>query len=474
MEVNEAIESSKNRSISCPYLDTINRHVLDFDFEKLCSVSLSHLNVYACLVCGQYFQGRGRNSHAYTHSIEFDHHVWINLDTLKFYCLPENYEIVDAALNDIKNVLRPTFEAERTASLDENARMSRALDGTMFYSGVVGMNNIRETDYINVVLHSLLFVKPIRNFFLREKSYINCNVPPGDLVFTLAIRFGELTRKVWNSGNFKSHVSPHEMIQSVVKVSQKKFKMEKQSDPVAFLSWFLNNLHASLNRDKSKRIAVVTKTFQGKLEVFSKKVPLTDDQKERKILLKSDEYKPTQAKQPYFFLTLDVPPPPLFTDPMEFNIIPQVSLAELLCKFNGVHEKEYKTYKDFHLKRFIIIKLPKYLILHVKRFSHNFFFKEKNPTLVNFSIKGLDMRDYVHPSYLDKCKSTTYDLVANVSVDPEPGIAGRINYFVHVLHQPTGKWFQIRDLQVTEIMPPMISLSESYIQIWEQTPSGST
>lgn len=41
----------------CPYLDTINRNVLDFDFEKLCSVSLTRINVYACLVCGKYFQG---------------------------------------------------------------------------------------------------------------------------------------------------------------------------------------------------------------------------------------------------------------------------------------------------------------------------------------------------------------------------------------------------------------------------------
>lgn len=40
----------------CPYLDTIDRAVLDFDFEKLCSVSLSRVNVYACLVCGKYFQ----------------------------------------------------------------------------------------------------------------------------------------------------------------------------------------------------------------------------------------------------------------------------------------------------------------------------------------------------------------------------------------------------------------------------------
>lgn len=40
------------------YLDTINRNVLDFDFERVCSVSLSNLNVYACLVCGKYFQGK--------------------------------------------------------------------------------------------------------------------------------------------------------------------------------------------------------------------------------------------------------------------------------------------------------------------------------------------------------------------------------------------------------------------------------
>ena len=41
----------------CPYLDSINRSLLDFDFEKTCSVSLSNLNVYACLVCGKYFRG---------------------------------------------------------------------------------------------------------------------------------------------------------------------------------------------------------------------------------------------------------------------------------------------------------------------------------------------------------------------------------------------------------------------------------
>jgi len=73
------------------------RSVLDFDFEKLCSVSLSHINVYACLVCGKYFQGNWW-SHVFSQwftffiqSVSFDclmclaaakYSTWLNLDTL--------------------------------------------------------------------------------------------------------------------------------------------------------------------------------------------------------------------------------------------------------------------------------------------------------------------------------------------------------------------------------------------------------
>lgn len=83
--------------------------MLDFDFERFCSVSLSNLNVYACLVCGKYFQGRSQKSHAYTHSLEAGHHVYINLLTEKVYCLPDSYEINDPSLDDIRHVLNPRY-----------------------------------------------------------------------------------------------------------------------------------------------------------------------------------------------------------------------------------------------------------------------------------------------------------------------------------------------------------------------------
>lgn len=95
------VESSNNH-IMCPYLDTIKRNLLDFDFEKKCSISLQTTNVYCCLVCGIYFQGRTPNTYAYMHSIDFDHHVFVNMHNKRIYCLPDDYEVFDASLNDIK------------------------------------------------------------------------------------------------------------------------------------------------------------------------------------------------------------------------------------------------------------------------------------------------------------------------------------------------------------------------------------
>lgn len=47
------------------------------------------------------FIGRGPNTHAYMHSVQAGHHVFLNLQTLRFYCIPDNYEIIDSSLDDI-------------------------------------------------------------------------------------------------------------------------------------------------------------------------------------------------------------------------------------------------------------------------------------------------------------------------------------------------------------------------------------
>ncbi|XP_036291791.1 U4/U6.U5 tri-snRNP-associated protein 2 isoform X2 [Pipistrellus kuhlii] len=443
---NGRVDSEDRRSRHCPYLDTINRSVLDFDFEKLCSISLSHINAYACLVCGKYFQGRGLKSHAYIHSVQFSHHVFLNLHTLKFYCLPDNYEIIDSSLEDITYVLKPTFTKQQIANLDKQAKLSRAYDGTTYLPGIVGLNNIKANDYANAVLQALSNVPPLRNYFLEEDNYKNIKRPPGDIMFLLVQRFGELMRKLWNPRNFKAHVSPHEMLQAVVLCSKKTFQITKQ--------------------------AIVTDVFQGTMRIFTKKLPHPDlPAEEKEQLLHNDEYQETMVESTFMYLTLDLPTAPLYKDEKEQLIIPQVPLFNILAKFNGITEKEYKTYKENFLKRFQLTKLPPYLIFCIKRFTKNNFFVEKNPTIVNFPITNVDLREYLSEEVQAVHKNTTYDLIANIVHDGKPSEG---SYRIHVLHHGTGKWYELQDLQVTDILPQMITLSEAYIQIWKRRDNDET
>lgn len=460
-------KSGDLRSRSCPYLDTINRSVLDFDFEKLCSVSLSHINVYACLVCGKYFQGRGFKSHAYTHSVQEGHHVFLNLETMKFYCLPDNYEIIDQSLEDIVYVLNPTFLPEQISQVDGTSRLSRAYDGSTYLPGIVGLNNIKANDYCNVILQALSHVAPVRNYFLCEENYANIKRAPGDQMFILVQRFGELIRKLWNPRNFKAHVSPHEMLQAVVRCSCKKFQITEQGDSVEFLSWFLNALHTCLGGTKKNRETIVSRTFRGKMRIYSRKVPPIDmKEDEKNKLLATDDYKERLDETTFMYLTCDLPAPPLYPDEMRENIIPQVPLFGILNKFNGLAEKEYKTYKDSTLKRFEITQLPPFIILYIKRFNKTTFILEKNPTIVNFPVKAIDFGELLSAEVRARHRHTSYDLIANIVHDGEPG-AGKGTYRVHILHKGSGKWFELQDLHTVDILPQMITLSESYIQIYE-------
>ncbi len=103
----------------------------------MCSISLSNVNVYACLVCGKYFQGRGTKSHAYFHSINEDHHVYMNLDTLKTYLLPEGHEVIDESLEDIKYVVNPVYIPEQVAKIDKEPKTGHDLANKPYVPGTL-------------------------------------------------------------------------------------------------------------------------------------------------------------------------------------------------------------------------------------------------------------------------------------------------------------------------------------------------
>ena len=51
--------------------------------------------------------------------------------------------------------------------LDKLVTYARALDGTDFLPGCIGLNNIKKTDYVNVIIQSLCRITSLRDFFLQ-------------------------------------------------------------------------------------------------------------------------------------------------------------------------------------------------------------------------------------------------------------------------------------------------------------------
>ena len=369
--------------VSDLYLETVNRSMLDFDFEKLCSVSLSNLNVYACLVCGKYFQGRGTTSHAYFHALHEGHHVYLNLGTLKVYVLPESYEVHHKSLDDIKFVVDPKFtQQEVMRQLDKMPRVAYDLQGRKYIPGFVGLNNIRQNDYFNVIIQALAHTTPLRNFFLLESSL------KGSGASELVSRTAILMRKMWSGKSFKSHVSPHELLQQVNISSSKKYSLTTQSDPVEFISWFLNALHKDLGGTHVPGSSIIHKVFQGTVRVRTQQISSSEGVDNRTHFRSHHEI--TTKNTPFLMLTLDLPPPPLFQDEVARNIIPQVDLMQLLNKYDGKTRLELAGQR----KIFTITQLPPVLIFHIKRFVKSSLGEtEKNPTIVTYPTTSLDMRN---------------------------------------------------------------------------------
>lgn len=451
------------------YLDTIARDRLDFDFEKLCSVTLSNINVYACLVCGKYYTGRGTKTPAYFHALEVGHHVYINMETKKVYVLPEGYEVQSKSLDDIKVVVDPRFTPEEVKTLDRRKEPAWDLAGKKYTPGFVGLNNIKANDYLNVVVQALAHVPALRNFFMLEELSSRPE---------LAKRFSTLVRKIWNPKAFKSHVSPHELIQNISLRSGKRFSLTEQADPVDFLSWFLNNLHLSVGGSKTKpHSSLIQRFFQGSLRVESQTITARADAGDR---LRFEDAAIKSQSTPFTILTLDLPPAPLFQDDTDRNIIPQVPLTTILQKYNGVAAQERM---NVRMRYRLLHPLPPYLVMHIKRFQANKFLQsQRNPTIVTFNPRALDLSPYVEPNpqVHQMGDPIVYDLVANITYegvkvrdDSVEGEAERKVWKVQVKEGgESQQWWEMQDLFVDKVNADLLATKESYVMVWERRKAG--
>lgn len=140
----------------------------------------------------------------------------------------------------------------------------------------------------------------------------------------------------------------------------------------------------------------------------------------------------------------------------------QVAIYELLHKFDGKREQADVTVGRRTLR---LLSLPPFLLLSMARFTKNRFFVEKNPTIVNFPAKSLNLKGSI--ARLPRKKGaaepvTAYNLLASVSHVGDKRPEGRYKVYVHRGSENT--WFDVHDLHVQETQAEAVVITEAYFQ----------
>lgn len=426
-------------------LETIDKKKLDFDFEKSCSVSLSNLNVYCCLVCGKYLHGRQSNTPAFLHSVNDGHHVYVNFSNLKFYLLPEGIEIEDKgtleSLNSLRYAIRPTFADSEIAQFPQRCY---DLHGNQYTNGFVGMNDNVKNKAINVALQAISHVLPIRDYLLLGDLDKECQ---------FMRRLGLIVRKLWSVRLFKPHISAEEFV-SFALVNDSK-AAQHMNDPRRCLLWLFDCM--SKYSPALKELAEAS--CRGKVLTTKTMVKAVYDEAQNvKEFIREDST--IEKVLPFWMLTLELPPKPLFKKGLNVNDLPQIRLEELMNKFNGQQEKQM----SHHILKYRVTEFPEYLVLHFDRFDRKAQLpvKDRNQTIVEFPLEM-------------EFGSHRYTLIANiihVGVKPsgEVGRDEESRWVIQLYDKRADKWVELDGSRVRARDRELLFLNETYIQIWQQVP----
>ena len=450
----DTLVTRKNTTDAKPdYIRFINKKKLDFDSKKVCSVTLSPLNVYCCLTCGKYFSGRAARTPAFLHSVNFSHPLFINVSTLEFYLLPQNIKIdsstcKSALLDDIRFAIYPIYTPESIARFP--LRCTDLISEKSYIQGFVGMSELQSNkiDHINVILLIMAHIQPIRDYLLLlDSRHGNCS----EIVSKLSL----ITKKLWSPHLFRPHVSPVEFVECL-SVKFPSILNSKKPDPRMFLVWLLT----VLSKCDTQLKRILANSCLGRVLVTDGGNG-TGDKKKRQL--------------PFWNLTLDLPPVPLFKDGRNTNELPQVQLRDLiLTKFCGQDKRvtNDEIGPTFQLLR---DRLPRYLFLHIDRFGHietHFPVRDRNQTIVNFP---LNLVLFDKEATGDELKPVSYRLLANVTHEAVGGESTSIghdqqsHWKVQLLNTTTSTWLEIDGTNVRTRDPELLFLNEAYLQVWEKT-----
>ncbi|KAG0668698.1 hypothetical protein C6P45_004473 [Maudiozyma exigua] len=414
---------------------TINNKKLDFDSDRICSVTLTKLNIYGCLTCGKFFKGYKERSPAFLHSISENHRLFISLKNHpnNIIVLPDELEINGTTpllsrqdqklVHDIIFATNPTYDKTLIQSFPQKCH--DCTQDQLYYNGYVGLNKSISNGitYINVLVQLLAHIIPIRDYFLLYNGSTD----------TLIGKISIIIKKIWSPHLFKLNIAPDELISHLL-INFPKIFNGSIRDPQFLLNWLINQM-CQLDPLLKK---LLNKTCRGKLKTQGKTVP-------------------------FWNLTIILPTVSMFKDGKNIDELPQVNLQNMIVE-NFLNKSNGK----------IIEQFPRYLFVYITRFDtklaqesrDEFVVKNRNQTIVNFS-ESLTLP-------VDSKNKITYKIISNIVHDPQKNLLDiekdyKSNWKIQLLKDSkVNDWMEIDNIKVSPKNFNLMFLDESYIQVWER------
>merc|ERR1719210_1420236 len=113
-------------------------------------------------------------------------------------------------------------------------------------------------------------------------------------------------------------------------------------------------------------------------------------------------------------------------------------------------------------KKFDLWSLPEVLIIHLKRFSYNRYWRDKIGTVIEFPVKNLDMTPYVINSAHGQA---IYDLLA---VSNHYGGMGGGHYTAYGKNKIDGNWHYFDDSSVTQTNEEAVVTKAAYVLFYQR------
>merc|ERR1711936_537124 len=119
-------------------------------------------------------------------------------------------------------------------------------------------------------------------------------------------------------------------------------------------------------------------------------------------------------------------------------------------------------------KKFDLWSLPEVLIIHLKRFSYNRYWRDKIDTVIDFPVKNLDMTPYVINSAHGQA---VYDLI---SVSNHYGGMGGGHYTAYGKSKIDNNWYYYDDSNVTQCNEENVCTKAAYVLFYQRRPHGKS